>query len=223
MVTLNRDERGVLNALLIPLAVVSLLFVATLVFAFMAFSSGQDYKNNSDEKSAAAVSEAVKKEAAKKSAEFAEASKSPVKTYNGPAAYGSVQVQYPKTWSGYVVEQNSGGANVDGYFNPNVVPSVNAQASSFALRVKVLSQSYASVLQSLQGAIKSQKLTATPYAFPKVPSVVGTKFTGDIQSGKQGTMVVVPLRDSTIEVWTEGTSAVADFNTYVLPNFSFAP
>jgi hypothetical protein len=209
--------------LLVGLIVVSLLFVMSLVFGIFAYGSMQDYKNDSDEKSAAAVATAIQKEDAKKAAEFAEASKSPVKTYSGPAAYGSVQVQYPKTWSAYVVEQANGSPAVDGYFNPNFVPNVTAQSSSFALRVRVVNQAYSASMQALQGKVKSGRLTATPYAFPKVPTAIGTKVTGELESNKQGTMILVPVRANTLEVWTEGTASLPDFNTYVLPNLSFAP
>jgi hypothetical protein len=36
-------------------------------------------------------------------------------------------------------------------------------------------------------------------------------------------MILVPLRANTLEVWTEGTAAQADFDTNILPNLSFAP
>jgi hypothetical protein len=223
MVRLHTTERGALNALLIPLILVSLLFGLSLVFAIFAYGSMQDYKNNSDDKSAAAVKVAVEKEDAKKAAQFAEESKSPLKTYSGPAAYGSIQVQYPKTWSAYVIEPSGENGNLDAYFNPNFVPSTVGETNSFALRVKIVNQAYATVLQSLQGSIKIGKLTATPYAFPKVPTAVGTKLSGDIQPNKQGTMVVVPLRANTLEVWTNGSASLSDFENNILPNLSFAP
>lgn len=223
MVRLYKNERGIMNALLLPLIIVGLLLVGALAFAIYAFSGMQDYKNNSDEKSAAAVTAAVKVSDAKKEAAFAEASKSPLKTYSGPAAYGSLQVPYPKTWSAYVIEQAGSGASVDAYFNPNFVPSTNVTTNTFALRAKISNQAYASVLQTYQATIKNGKLTAVPYAFPKVPNTIGTRLTGEIQSGKQGSMVIVPLRDNTLQVWTEGSSAVTDFETYVLPGLSFSP
>lgn len=223
MITLHREQRGALNALLLPLIAVVLLLLLTGVFGIWAFGQMQDYKNHSDEKSAAAVDVAIKKEDAKKAAEYAEASKSPLKTYTGPVAYGSLHVEYPRTWSAYVVEQTSSSTNVDGYFNPNFVPSVTTDSNSFALRVKVVGQSYASVMQTFQGNIKAGKMTASPYTFAKVPNVVGTKLDGEVSPNKQGTMIVMPLRASTVEVWAETSDGVANLNTYVLPNFSFSP
>lgn len=223
MVTLHKEQRGALNALLLALIAVVLLLIVSIVFGGLAYSGKQDYKNNVDSKIAEAVSVATKKEDTKKALEYAEEAKNPLKTYNGPAAYGSLQVAYPKTWSGYVIEQNTGSNSIDGYFSPNVVPYVSANTSSFALRVRVLGQSYASVMQTFQGTIKLQKLTASPYSFARVKSVIGTKLDGQISESKQGTMIVMPLRENTLEVWNEGTSTAADFNTYILPNLSFSP
>jgi hypothetical protein len=223
MITLHKEQRGALNALLLPLVAVVLLFILSAVFGVWAYGQMQDYKNNTDSKISDAVDVAVKKEDAKKAAEYAEQSKNPLRTYSGPEAYGSVQVQYPRTWSAYVIEQLSNSHAVDGYFQPNFVPSATAESSSFALRVRVLTQSYANVMATFQGNIKAKKLTATPYSFAKVPTIVGTKLDGQIAAGKQGTMIIVPLRANTLEVWTENSTTANDFNTYILPNISFAP
>ena len=223
MISLHKQQRGALNALLLPLIVVVLLFVVTAVFGVWAYGQMSDYKNNSDQKSADAVAVAIKKEDAKKAAEYAEQSKNPLKVYSGPAAYGSLHVEYPRTWGAYVIEQTTDSNNVDGFFNPNFVPYIGADNSSFALRVRVLAQSYANTMQAFQSSIKSGKLTAAPYSFVKVPGVVGTKLTGAIAPKKQGTMIVMPLRASTLEVWTETTEGQTNLDTYVLPNFSFSP
>lgn len=223
MISLHREQGGELNALLVPLVLVGLLFLLTAVFGVWAYGQMSDYKDNSDQKSAVAAEAAIKKEDAKKAAEYNEQSKNPLKVYTGPAAYGSLHVEYPRTWSAYVIEQTIDSKNVDGYFNPNFVPNVSDDSSSFALRVRVLGQSYASTMQAFQGAIKNNKLTATPYSFVKVPNIVGTKLVGQIVPNKQGTMIVMPLRASTLEVWTETSDGATNFNTYVLPNFSFSP
>lgn len=217
------NEQGVLNALLLPLIVVVLLLIGAASFAFWAYGGRQDYKDNVDAKVTVAVAAAVKTQDAKNAAQYAEASKYPLKTYSGPSAYGSVQVQYPKTWSAYVIEQANGENNVDGYFQPNFVPSTQDTTNSYALRVRVSTQSYASVVQNLQSYVKSGKTTATPFAFAKVPTAIGTRFDGQIGNTKQGSMVVVPLRANALLVSTEGPQYLPDFNNNILPNLTFAP
>ena len=217
------DERGLMNALMVPFIVVVLLLIAAVAFGGWAYQGRQDYKDNVDAKVRDAVTAAVKSEDSKKAAEYAETSKSPLKTYSGPSAFGSVQVQYPKTWSAYVVEQTSGENVVDGYFQPNFVPSTQSDSNSFALRVRIASQSYSQAVQSLQSYVKAGKATATPFAFAKVPGVVGTRFDGQIGDNKQGAMVVVPLRANALLVSTEAGQYLSDFNNNILPNLSFSP
>ena len=106
---------------------------------------------------------------------------------------------------------------------PGVVPGVTNQASVFALRVQVVKQTYSQVLQSFTSQQQTGKLSVSAYALPKLPKVVGVKVTGEITQGKTATMIVLPLRSDTLKIWTEGTQFVEDFNTSILPNFSFLP
>jgi hypothetical protein len=36
-------------------------------------------------------------------------------------------------------------------------------------------------------------------------------------------MIVIPLRDKTLQVWCDRPEFLPDFNNNVLPNFSFSP
>lgn len=218
-----RNQRGALNILLIPFIVLCLVVIGVGYFAFWAYGSRQDYKDNVDAKVVTASQAAVTKEDARKDAQFAEAEKQPLKTYNGPEAYGSLVIQYPKTWSSYVDSSGSGQGLVDGYFYPGTVPAINDPNNNFALRIQVVNQTYSSVLQSFNGQQTSGKITATPYTLPKLPSIIGTRIEGIVQNNKQGSMVVLPLRSSTIKIWTEDKNYEDDFNNNILPNFTFSP
>ena len=133
-------------------------------------------------------------------------------------------VSFPKTWSGYVDDswQRSAGL-VDGYFAPGVVPAVTNRNQFLRCAVQVLNQPYAQVLQSFAGQQQTGKLTISAYALPKLPKIVGVLATGQITDEKTVTMVVLPLRSQTLQIWTEGTQYLDDFNKNILPNFSFSP
>lgn len=212
--------RGAMNALLIPLILVTLLFVVVGSFGIWAFVSREDYKNNTDQKVSAAVEVAKQQEASVKDNEFAEKEKLPLREYLGPAAYGSLVVKYPKTWSAYVSEK-SGNTPVDGYFNPSFVPGTDTGAS-YALRAQVVETSYADEVKRFDSWIKSGKVKASPYVPAKVQTVTGMRFDGEIIPGKTGSMVVVPMRDKTLKLWTESTTYLGDFNNIILPNYTFA-
>lgn len=217
-------EQGEINVMLIPVVVLAVLFIGAASFAVWAYSGRQDYKNNADVKIAAAVSANTQTVQAADAKQYAQEAKNPLKVYLGPDAYGSVKVSYPKTWSAYVDTTNSN-TPLDAYFQDGYVPSTESQ-STYDLRVQVNSQSYSEVMQQYQSMITTGTVKATPYSLPKEPSIVGTMLTGAIDLNNQsdsGTMILLPLRSYTLEIWTESNDYLSDFNTYILPNLTFSP
>jgi hypothetical protein len=212
-------------AVVVTIVLLATALVGALGFGAWAFAGRSDYKNNSDAKAAAAADKAVKEAGVKKDAEFAEKEKSPYRTYNGPAAFGSVQLTYPKTWSAYVIEKaDNASLPVDGYFNVSYVQDTGSK-NPFALRLQVDGAKYEAELASLENQVKTGKGKTTAYRLPKVPSVLGVRFEGVVStsSQKQGVMVMLPMRDKVLKVWTEGTANVSDLNDVILPNLSFVP
>jgi hypothetical protein len=210
------------GSLLVPLVIVVVLLFSSLGFGLWAFMGMQDYKNNSDKKSAVAASAAANAEAKKKDAEFAETEKSPLKTYTGPSTFGTVSFEYSKKWSAYVSETGKGIALIDGYFSYNYVPDI-ASENLFALRVQVVNTPYETVLKTFDTVAKTGKISVVSFRADKVPAVLGSKLTGALDAKKSGTMVLIPLRDKTLKIWTEGSDSLNDFNTIILPSLSFIP
>lgn len=215
---INHNQDGSVNPLLIPLILAVLFLLGTLGFGFWAFGERQDYKNNSDQKVAVAVADARADEAASKDKQYAEAAKLPNKKYTSPDQYGSVVVTYPKTWSLY--NNTTNGEDLDLYFNPDVVASVSGEGNTFALRVQVIDQPYDEVVGDYEDA---EGITIEPYALPKVPEVVGIKVSGQIEEEKQGVMIVIPVRDKTLKIFTEADTFRGDFDNTILPNLTFSP
>lgn len=216
------DERGAVDVWLILFIVTMLLFVSTLGFGIWAFSSRQDYKNNVDEKIAAAVKVAEKQTSDKKDVEFVEKEKLPLREYKTPSTYGSISINYPKTWSASVSE-GTGSIPIDGFFHPNFVPHI-ATKTAYALRVQVSEQPYETEMRSLESKVKSGKVTVAPYNAPKVgASVLGSIAVGEINPGQKVTMVLFPLRDKTIKISTESEQFVKDFTDSILANLTFVP
>lgn len=222
---IKHNQDGAVSGAVISLVFAVILLLGAIGFGAWAFSSRQDYKNNTDAKVNAAVGVAVQQESAKKDKQFAEEAKNPLRTYNGPEALGSMVVQYPKTWSGYVDDSNGGGNSLSAYFDPGVVPSPNDQNSSFALTIQVVNQAYSQVLQTYTSQQQSQdsNITIGAYALPKLPKIVGVKISGTFEDKSTGTIILLPLRSQTLEIQTDGTQYLGDFNNYILPNFSFSP
>lgn len=212
------SERGAINILLIPLIVSIVLLVGAMGFGVWAFAGREDYKNNSDQKVDAAV--AVAKDETKSSLEndFLEREKYELKRYQGPLALGSVDFEYPKTWSVYeVVNSNS----ISLTMHPNRIPS-NPE-TAYALRVEVVSTNYDKVVDAFSSSVKKGTVQATAYSFPKMSDNVGTRFVGEVDKGKNGVFVAIPLRDKTIKVWTESDQYIKDLDDIILKTFVFNP
>lgn len=212
---------------IITVVLLVVLLAGALGFGFWAFAERQDYKNNVDEKIATAVKVAEEETTEANNRKFAEELKSPLKTYTGPESYGSIKVTYPKTWSGYINNGSNSDAAIDMYFHPNVVPAASESSGEgqapVALHVQVLNEPYDEVVESRKSSVESGELTAVPYALPKIPKQAGLKFTGMLDDEIKGTEVVLPLRDKTIVITTQTDTFLNDFNTYILPNFTFVP
>lgn len=224
---IQNNQRGAVSGLGISLGLTIFLLLGAIAFGGWAFSGRQDYKINSDAKVEKAVIIAKQQESSAKDAQFVQDQKKPLTSYNGPEAFGSLSISYPKTWSGYVDDSGTGTNQVDGYFNPGVVPSLTNLSSVFALRVQVVNQTYDTIAKTIanlqQSGGQSAPPVVSPYALPKLPKVVGMKIVGTLPNQKQGEMVILPLRAQTIQIWEETDQFRGDFENNILPNFSFIP
>jgi hypothetical protein len=209
----TRTPESGFSPLAVPFGLSVFFLVVAIVFGSWAYMQMLDYKNNSDAKVAVAVAQAKLDEDKVKDAAFAQAEKQPLTTYQGPSAYGSVSVSYPKTWSAYV----------DGYFNPSTVPDVNGSNSVFALRVQVVQDAYSDVVANFSSLVRNGKVTVSPYAVPKVSNVIGVRVDGQLAQKTNGSMIILPLRNTTLKVWTEAPQFENDLNTNILPNLTFRP
>lgn len=216
-------SEGFVSGIVIGLVAVTLVAIGALAFAFWAYSGRQLYKNQADSLIATAVQNAKVSEAATLQQQFKLQSEQPFVSYTGPSQYGSVFVQYPKNWSGYVDDTGSSGNPLDAYFDPGVVPAIGGPNSTFALRIEVNSGSYSNVLNSYTQQQQNNGLSITPYSLKLVPNVVGVMIKGAIQTNKQGVMVLFPLRTNTLEIWTESTQYANQFINQLLPLVSFQP
>ncbi len=196
-------------------------FVAASIFGIWAFTGRQDYKNNVDQKIADSNIIAVEKAETAKDAEFIEREKSPVRTYVGPATYGSLTFNYPKTWSVYV-EEETGGTVLDLFAFPNVVPGVQND-QTYALRTEIVSSSYDTEVKKYDSKVKNGDVTSAAFRPVLVPSTLGVRIDGLLEKDVQGSMVILPLRDRTIKIYTEIPQFVGDFNDIVLPTLTFVP
>lgn len=216
---LMNSQRGSVSTILAVMF--GLLFIITSIFGFWAFSEREKYKNDTDQLIEDAVVIAVQDTETEKDAEFTEREKLPTRTFTASATYGSLSFSYPKTWSVYL-EESSSGVVVDVYAHPNVIPGFKSE-QPYALRAEITSTSYEREVEVLERSIENGSLSVAAFRPEKVRSVLGIKATGEIDREVQGAIVLLPLRDRTIKVYTESREFLDDFNSIVVPSLNFVP
>ncbi len=216
---LMEGQKGSVSTILA--AVFAVLFIGTAIFGVSAYSGQQDYKNNSDVKVEKAVAVAVEQANTKKDQEFATKKKSPVRSYVGSTTYGSLTFDYPKTWSVYV-EENTSGTVLNLYANPNVVPDTNSD-QPYALRVQITDSKYDSEAASITRDTQAGKTSVAAFRPEKVQQALGLKAIGEIENKVNGILVLLPLRDRSIKIFTESQEFANDFNSIILPSITFVP
>ncbi len=221
---MKHDQRGAISLLSIFATLITLLFIVVVCISIVLYKDETKYKNDSNQLVATAVAAAKTQQQSSDQSAFATESLQPLQPFVGPEAYGTVTLYYPKTYSAYIAVGNNSSLPVDGYFEPGYVPDVTNQDNIFALRLEVNSESYDQVLSQYTNLAQQGMVTIAPYSLPKVPSVVGVKITGAITTTvKHAIMIVLPLRTTTLQVWSEATQYENTFNTLILPNLSFSP
>lgn len=209
------DQTGILNPLVIPLIVAGIVLVIASVMAVVYYGKFVDQRDNNQPVIDSAVKDAQDAEKTKLEADFAAREKLPNKVYISPSALGTVNITYPKTWSSYVI--NTTGTDMEFYAHPNYVPSAN---TNYALRMSVVNQPFSSQIKTYDPQVKRGDLKASSV---QISGVQGSRLDGFLKPSQEGSMVLFPLRDKTLKVWTENTDFRGDFDNIVLKNLTFVP
>ncbi len=215
------DSNGGVNPILLALLAVTLMFFGSLIFGIGKASEASDYKNNVDQKVSAGVEEQSQLIAEQKQAEFDEKEKAPYTIWTSPTQYGSVKLGFPKTWSYYLAldQDPNSRAPIDLYAHPNYVPALSKN-QRYALRLTLETDDYNKVLADYR---KKSEKEGLQIGTLQVSNVSGIKARGLIDRDVSGTVVVFPIRDKVLKIWTESRDYEPDFENIVLKNLSFIP
>lgn len=223
-----KNQNGYSSTL--SIVVLASLFVLSLVFGFWAFSGRQDFKSNSDKKAAAAAASAKSEQSATDKAKYDALLKQPYKSFTGSATYGTISFSYPKTWSAYD-DQTNLSEPINAYFYPGEVPGVSGP-TAFSLRVELTSTDYAQAISQYLSQVETGQVKSAAYTPPKMAGVKnvqpGIRFDGTIWqngdgSNKQGSLVIVKVRDKTLQIYSQSPDFADDFNSIVLPSLTYVP
>ncbi len=208
------NQKGMMDLLVIPLSITAILFIVAAIFAGIYYNKFVNQRDNNQPLIDAAVEQATTTQKKTLQDQFAEQEKQPYKTYTSPSELGSVKLIFPKTWSSYV---SLGKGTIDYYGHPNYVPADNV---NYALRMSVEDRQFTDVIKQYNQKIKKGDLTASAIT---VAGTTGVRIDGALTKDQTVGMVIFPLRDKTLSVWTESQDFRSDFDNIVIKNLSFAP
>lgn len=214
MKKLNQD--GSINPFIIPFVLAALVAIGLGVMTIKYYGDYVDQRDRNQPKIEAAVDKAKGDQKKQLDAEFEEREKQPYKTFTAPSSYGSVRLTFPKTWSAYV-ETGKGNVQYGFYSHPNFVPS---EGVAYALRMSVVDRQFAQEVDNYDRQIEKNELKTKSI---RVSGVTGARLDGFLEKDLEGSMVIFPLRDKTLRVWTESTERRKDFDNIIVKNLSFVP
>ena len=135
----GKSNRNLIETIaLVAVSFLAVVFIGLFIWKYLDWDN---IKTDIDGQIDAAVAMAVSENTTKLENEFLEREKYPYKTFSGPADYGSLNFEFPKTWNTYIARDAVNGGNFEAYFNPGEVQPVSAQTIN-ALRVQILNQTF---------------------------------------------------------------------------------
>jgi len=205
----RRDIASLVKTIvIIILSLIAATFIGLFIWMFIQYDES---KTDVDGKIALAVAEAKDEQALEMEEEFLEREKYPYRTFSGPADYGQLTFEYPKTWSVYVASDAAKGGDFEAYFNPIQVNVVSDDTIN-ALRVKILNESFEKVAAEYQKEMdkKDSNLTVESVTFN---GITANRYTGTIpDSDLSGYIVIFKIRDKTAILQTDSVFFAEDFN-----------
>lgn len=205
----SAKKSGNKSLVLMLIAIVSGLTAVTFIGLFVWMYARYDVaKRDVDGQVMAAVTQAVNDKTDELENQFTEREKSPYSTFAGPADYGELTFDYPKTWSVYEAKDAASGGDYEAYLNPDKVYPVSSTTIN-ALRVTIKDKSYDSYISTYDNPLKNGKIQLT---VRPINGENANVYTGELPGGKLvGIAAVFKIRDKTAILQTDAMLFNDDF------------
>ena len=202
----NRNEK---LPWIVSTVVVTLIAATFIGLFFYTFSQWNTVKTDVDGQITAAVATAVNAKTEELETQFEEREKLPYDLFAGPADYGELSFDYPKTWSVYEAKDAANGGDYEAYLNPDkVYPVSNSNIN--ALRVLIKDQAYDSYVKTYDNYVKNGRMTIS---VRPINGENANVYIGELPSTDklQGKAAVFKLRDKTVVLQTDSEVFYDDF------------
>lgn len=208
----KKDVKSLIKTIaIIVVSLIAVTFIGLFIWMYLQYDT---ISTDVGEQIEVAVAQAKDEQSQKMEAEFLDREKYPYKIFSGPADYGQLTFEYPKTWSVYVAKAATTGGDFNAYFNPIQVDAVGKETIN-ALRVTIVNKSFDNVSKEYQKAMdrKDSNLTIVSTTIGKDENITANRYTGTIPNTElSGFIVTFKIRDKTAILQTDSVLFQADFD-----------
>ena len=200
------NKQTILTVVAIVGGLAAVTFLGLFIWMYIQWTIA---KTNVDGQVEVAVASAVNEKTEEMENQFTEREKYPYVIFAGPADYGELTFEYPKTWSMYEAQDASNGGEYAAYLNPDKVYPVGDNIN--ALRVLIKNQPYESYIQQYDGEVKSGNMTVM---VRPINGENANVYTGKLPGTNeyQGIVAVIKVRDKTIVLQTDSMVFAEEFS-----------
>lgn len=215
------EERGTVDIFMLGMILFILIAIGLGIGFYYQYTQANQYRTSRESYANQVASKAVSAQKTKDNASQAEAVKQPFSTFTSPAMFGSVNFQYPRTWSQFV--QSNSDNQFAAYFNPLYVPPIDDN-TAYALRVIITNQAYSDVLQSFNNQVTQGNLTSTTLTTGVDDKAKGIELSGQFSDSISGEAAIFPIMSGnyTLEIFTDSQAFESDFANTVLPSLKYS-
>lgn len=209
---IKRDTKSLVKTIaIIALSLLSLTFIGLFIWMLTEYTAA---RTDVDGQIADAVVKAVDENTTKLEDEFTEREKYPFKTFAGPADYGELTFEYPKTWSVYIAQDASNGGDFEAYFNPVEVSAVSDDTID-SLRLSILNEAFDDIITRYQREIEGDEpaMQLNLMTIGQGNNVNANVYSGIIPGTEfRGYVTIFKIRDKTVVMQTDSVLFESDYS-----------
>lgn len=202
------DQSGDTTTIII--ATLSFLAITLAGLSGWAYYEYHQARETVDTQIEEAVSEAREQQRQEDEARFEEEQRNPFRTYTAPSVYGAIEIAFPKNWNVYVEDDTSDSLQIDLFIHPDMIRMQDGTDRPFAFRMQLHNELYQDIVDGYQSEIEDGEIESSTAT---ASDIEGVRLSGQITDSHSGEMIILPYRDKTVQLWTEGGNYRDQFST----------
>lgn len=210
MIKKLHNDLGEVNILLLSTLMLGLSTIIFAVLAVISFGTQQSATSTLNSAKSASYKQGQSDQQKTDQKATLVAGEQPFRDYRAPDFYGNFDLKFPKNWNAYVIEDQSSEVQVNLTLNPDAVKQVaSTQVNKYAFRAKLINKPEANLLAEYTDLLKTKKVTQQPTS---VSGIGGVWIDGQLDTHRNGVVVLIPVRDKTLEFITDTHDYLPEFN-----------